>query len=68
MKIIIEIPKEFEQDVLEKGNFGEENKFVEFFKRVSSGIKFKNNTCGLYEMEIADMFSEQFSKVVILDS
>lgn len=67
MKIVIDIPKEFETDVLTKGVFGEENKFVEFFKRVSSGIEFRNNVCGRYELEIADMFAEQFAKLEILN-
>lgn len=67
MKIVIDIPKEFETDVLTRGFLGAENKFVEFFQRVSSGIRFKNNVCGRYELEIADMFAEQFEKLEIIN-
>lgn len=67
MKIVIDIPKEFETDVFTKGVLGEENKFVEFFKRVSSGIIFRNSACGRYELEISDMFAKQFAKLEILN-
>lgn len=67
MKIIIEIPRQFEVDVRNKGTFGEKNKFVEFFRRVESAIRFKQvPTCGLYEKETAEMFAKAFDNLEIV--
>lgn len=63
MKIVIDIPKEFEKDLKQKGMFGAENMFVEFFNRVKSGIKIHSNLCGRYEFETAGMFAKAFANV-----
>lgn len=63
MKIVIEIPNEWEKDLTTKGMFGEENMFIEFFNRVVSSIKFKNNVCGRYELETAEMLAKAFKNV-----
>lgn len=66
MRITIEIPKEFEIDVLKRGTFGESNKFVEFFKRVESAIVCHQvPTCGRYEKETAEMFAKAFENLII---
>lgn len=67
MKIVIEIPKEWESDLTTRGMMGAENMFVEFFDRVVSGIKFKSNVCGNYELETAEMLAEAFKNVEKLD-
>lgn len=55
MKILIEIPKEFERDF-------NEDKFKDFFERVR--VDLDNNTgvnlCGNYEREIVDMMENTF--------
>lgn len=55
MKILIEIPKEFERDF-------NEDKFKDFFERVR--VDLDNNTgvnlCGNYEREIVDMLENTF--------
>lgn len=67
MKIMIEIPSEFETDVNTKGTFGESNKFVEFFRRVNSAITCHQvPTCGRYEKEIAEMFANAFEELEIV--
>lgn len=67
MKIVIEIPKEFERDVKGKGCLGESNRFVEFFRRVLNDIRYGKCACGNYEEETAEMFADQFGKIQVLD-
>ena len=52
MKVIIEIPKEFEIDC--------KSKFGDFWKRVKADVG--DWYCGLYEREIIEMFREAFEK------
>lgn len=56
MKLIIDIPKEFETDY--KGD-----KFKDFFSRVLCDID-KGNLCGNYEKETAEMFLKTFDESV----
>ena len=56
MKLIIDIPKEFETDY--KGD-----KFKDFFSRVLCDIN-KGTLCGNYEMETAEMFLKAFDESV----
>ena len=56
MKLIIDIPKEFETDY--KGD-----KFKDFFSRVLCDIE-KGVLCGNYEKEIAEMFLKAFDESV----
>lgn len=58
MRILIEIPKEFEGDY-------RQDRFKEFFERVLEDIKTHMDSdieaCGLYEKETAEMFINAFS-------
>lgn len=56
MKITIEIPKEYEIDF-------KADKFKDFFSRVITDM---NCLCGNYEIEIAQMLIEAFSKGEII--
>ena len=56
MKLIIDIPKEFETDY--KGD-----KFKDFFSRVLCDIE-KGVLCGNYEKETAEMFLKAFDESV----
>ena len=56
MKLIIDIPKEFEEDFYD-------DKFEDFFSRVIANIDHEG-MCGKYEKEIAEMFIEVFSKAI----
>lgn len=54
MKILIDIPKEFERDY-------DQDKFKEFFERVIADMTSDDwLLCGLYEKEIAEMFIKAF--------
>lgn len=53
MKIIIDIPKDFEGDYIV-------DKFKDFFSRVIADIDY-NGMCGNYEKEIAEMFLKAFN-------
>lgn len=52
MKVVIDIPKDFEGDYIV-------DKFKDFFSRVIADIDFKG-MCGRYEKEIAEMFLKAF--------
>ena len=52
MKVVIEIPKDFERDYIV-------DKFKDFFSRVIADIDCKG-MCGRYEKEIAEMFLKSF--------
>lgn len=54
MKLIIDIPKEFECDYVG-------DKFKDFFSRVRCDIE-KGTLCGHYEKEIAEMFLKSFDE------
>lgn len=56
MKIVIEIPKEYEIDV-------KADKFKDFFSRVIADM---DCLCGNYEKEIAQMLIEAFSNGEII--
>jgi hypothetical protein len=60
MKLIIDIPKEFETDY--KGD-----KFKDFFSRVLCDIE-KGVLCGNYEKETAEMFLKAFDESVTMDN
>lgn len=60
MKLIIDIPTEFETDY--KGD-----KFKDFFSRVLCDID-KGVLCGHYEKEIAEMFLKAFDESVPMDN
>jgi hypothetical protein len=57
MKLIIDIPKEFETDY--KGD-----KFKDFFSRVLCDIEKGKCLCGNYEKETAEMFLKAFDESV----
>lgn len=59
MKVIIDIPKEYEIDF-------KADKFKDFFSRVIADM---NCLCGNYEKEIAEMLIEAFNngKVITID-
>lgn len=57
MKLIIDIPKEFETDY--KGD-----KFKDFFSRVLCDIEKGKCLCGSYEKETAEMFLKAFDESV----
>lgn len=62
MKLIIDIPKEFETDY-------RVNKFKDFFTRVSFAIEKVDGLyglCGNYEKEIAEMFLKAFDESVLM--
>lgn len=54
MKIIIDIPKEFERDY-------NEDRFEEFFSRLLCDINYKG-ICGNYEKETVEMFIRAFDE------
>lgn len=60
MKLIIEIPTEFETDY-------NDDKFNDFFSRVLCDIK-NGTLCGNYEMETAEMFLKAFDESVPMDN
>lgn len=60
-KIILEIPKVFESDLIANG-FLSENKITECFDRVLSDVKQGNTkTIGRYDREILEMFAVAFA-------
>lgn len=61
MKIIIDIPKEFESDY--KGDL-----FKDFFSRVLCDIEKGKCLCGSYEIEIAEMFLKAFDESKTIDN
>lgn len=60
MKLIIDIPKEFETDY-------NGDKFKDFFSRVLCDID-KGVMCGNYEKETAEMFLKAFDESVPMDN
>lgn len=63
MKVIIDIPKEFESDL--------QDKFNEFFERLIADIDFALEKqepllCGNYERETAEMFLKAFEKATVI--
>ena len=60
MKLIIDIPTEFETDY--KGD-----KFKDFFSRVLCDIE-KGVLCGNYEKEAAEMFLKAFDESIFMDN
>lgn len=63
MKVIIDIPKEFGEDIRDN--------FQDFFERVKVEIAHRVNTddtllCGNYELETADMFLDAFKSMQII--
>ena len=59
MKIIIDIPREYERDFIV-------DKFKDFFLRVITDMDY-SGMCGNYEKEIAEMFLEAFDKTIVGD-
>ena len=57
MKVVIEIPKEYEIDF-------KADKFKDFFSRVIADM---NCLCGNYEKEIAEMLIETFNKAQLIN-
>lgn len=60
MKLIIDIPTEFETDY-------KDDKFKDFFSRVFVDIK-NGTLCGNYEKETAEMFLKAFDESVPMDN
>lgn len=63
MKVMIDIPKEFESDL--------QDKFNEFFERMIADIDYALEKqepllCGNYERETAEMFLSAFEKAVVV--
>lgn len=58
MRLIIDIPKEFEEDY-------RKDKFEDFFKRVMCDIG-SGVLCGSYEIETAEMFLHALNKSTIV--
>lgn len=63
MKVIIDIPKEFESDL--------QDKFNEFFERMIADIDYALEKqepllCGNYERETAEMFLKAFEKATVI--
>lgn len=63
MKVLIDIPKEFERDL--------QDKFNEFFERLIADINFALDKqepllCGNYERETAEMFLSAFEKATVI--
>lgn len=58
MKLIIDIPTEFETDY-------KDNQFKDFFSRVLCDIE-KGTLCGNYEKETAEMFLKAFNESVYM--
>jgi hypothetical protein len=56
MKLVVEIPKEFEQDF-------QSDRFKEFFERCIADM---NCVCGNYERETAEMFISAFKNAECL--
>lgn len=61
MKLIIDIPKEFETDY-------NGDKFKDFFSRVLCDIEKGKCLCGSYEIETAEMFLKAFDESVPMDN
>ena len=59
MKVVIDIPKDFERDYIV-------DKFKDFFWRLIADINC-DGLCGNYEKEIAEMFLEAFDKAIVGD-
>ncbi len=53
MKVVIDIPKDFEGDYIA-------DKFKDFFSRVIADVDCRGVMCGRYEKEIAEMFLKSF--------
>lgn len=60
MKIVIEIPEEFERDY-------KTDKFKDFFSRVQCDIE-NGTLCSNYEKETAEMFLKAFDESVPMDN
>lgn len=60
MKIVIEIPEEFEHDY-------KTDKFKDFFSRVQCDIE-NGTLCGNYEKETTEMFLKAFDESVPMDN
>ena len=63
MKVMIDIPKEFEEDL--------KDNFQEFFNRIVADITYSLNDeepmcCGNYERETAEMFLSAFGKSTVI--
>lgn len=63
MKVMIDIPKEFEEDL--------KDKFNEFFERLIADIDYALEKqepllCGNYERETAEMFLKAFEKATVI--
>ena len=63
MKVMIDIPKEFEEDL--------KDNFQEFFNRIVADITYSLNDeepmcCGNYERETAEMFLSAFEKSTVI--
>lgn len=63
MKVLIDIPKEFENDL--------QDKFNEFFERVKCDIDSSLSSqeismCGNYERETTEMFLSAFEKAIVI--
>ncbi len=63
MKVMIDIPKEFEEDL--------KDNFKEFFNRMIADITYSLNDeepmcCGNYERETAEMFLSAFEKATVI--
>lgn len=63
MKVMIDIPEEFESDL--------QDKFKEFFERMIADIDYALEKqepllCGNYERETAEMFLSAFEKVIVI--
>lgn len=61
MKLIIDIPKEFETDY-------NGDKFKDFFSRVLCDIEKGKCLCGNYEKEITEMFLKAFNESIPMDN
>lgn len=59
MKIILEIPEEFEVDF-------NNDRFKDAFERFIADAKNFEGLAGTYEIEIAQMFIQEFAKAIIL--
>ena len=57
MKVVIDIPKDFEGDYIV-------DKFKDFFSRVITDIDDYKGMCGRYEKEIAEMFLKAFDESI----
>ena len=61
MKLIIDIPKEFETDY-------NGDKFKDFFSRVLCDIEKGKCLCGSYEIETTEMFLKAFDESIPMDN